>query len=687
VKELPEKIGRYEIRGRAGAGGMGLVLEGYEPELKRSVAIKFPKNLPGKAGELLRERFARESRSLSAIRHPNLITLYEVGEHEGRPYAVMEWIEGKTLDALVREGQPLTGSHAARLVAKVGMAAHYLHLNGYLHRDIKPENVLLRDGEPVLADLGLVKETGDDSGVNLTVQGSAIGTPDYASPEQIRGDHEVTGPRSDVFGLGATLYYLLTGKPPRGEGRSIAQFLAQQIPPPTRHRPDLDPALSDLCRRSLARDPQRRFRSAQSFADSLIRWALMHDQGQAIYGKGFASLWDEEDRFRGSTERALEDPPPSPAWLLPTGLSTAAIGILALIGSLVLVASTTPDPDSVGGGAPAAAGEVELSRARLEATAARLDLDQARREIDDLVRVALKRDEGRLPQELTSDARVQHLRDRLQGVRQRLHALEDRYPSTARTPSWYTAIPVERRPRLPLPPGVEFGEHRSYHLHESGVELRYVQQGNLKRSSGEIVEIPRGFFLSVHEVSLEEYVRFSDETGHPLPPGLSRPGLLKEAYPVVNVSFRDASAYARWARARLPTESEWEFVSGGGRGQDWPWGDSPQFSLANLATPGDPYPRLSPRGAFEGGASREGLQDLVGNISEWVADEVDPRVSLRSHSQKPLLSTQETGVPLRRVVGGNYRSQPRARAAMFRDAHAPDHRSELIGFRLAISGN
>ena len=674
MDELPDKIGRYEVRGRAGAGGMGLVLEGYEPELKRSVAIKFPKDLPGKAGELLRERFARESRSLSAIRHPNLITLYEVGEHEGRPYAVLEWIEGQTLDALVREGRPLPESQAARLVAKVGMAAHYLHLNGYLHRDIKPENVLLRDGEPVLADLGLVKETGDEVGSNLTIQGAAIGTPDFAAPEQIRGDHDQTGPQSDVFGLGATLYFLLTGKPPRGESRTIPQFLAQRIAPPTRHRPELDPALSDMCRRALARDPSRRFRSAQSFADSLIRWALIRDQGQAIYGKGFARLWDEEDQVRGAAERE-EDLPPQPAWILPLGLGSAAIGILALIASATLVWSSTPSST------PAAAGsevEVQLKDSNLE-------LEQAKREVADLLEKNLRLGASTTPEELLPEPRLQALRRRIRALRADLHELQARDPQRVDPPSWFTAIPLPRRPQLPLPRGLTFGEEPlTYVLQEAEVELRYLYPGSLTRADGQKVSISRGFFLSTYEVSVREYLRFCDETGHPFPPKIERPAVGTVVYPVSYVSYSEATAFARWARARLPSESEWEFAAGGDRGSAWPWGDTRQLELANLASPADAYARIAPRGAHPRGASRAGIQALAGNLSEWVADEVDPLESLRSPGQHPLLSSQETGTPLRRAVGGSFRSLPQPRVSDYRQAWSADYRSGQIGFRLAV---
>lgn len=693
--DLPETIGRYQIRGKAGAGGMGLVFEGYEPDLKRSVAIKFPRDLPGDAGKLLRERFARESRSLSAIRHPNLITLYEVGEHEGQPYAVLEWIEGDTLDAKVRGGSPLGESEAAHIVAKVAMAAHYLHLNGYLHRDIKPENVLLRDGEPVLADLGLVKETGGEASneAALTIAGSAIGTPDYAAPEQIRGDHDQTGPRSDVFGLGATLYFLLTGHAPRGESRSIGQFLAQQIPPPTRHRPSLDAKLSDLCRRALARDPKRRFRSAQSFADSLIRWALLHDQGQAIYGRGFASLWEDEDRFRGHADRADDDPAPPAAWILPVGLASATVGILALALSLGVVGQAAarakpldPQPSALIPGA-------ELVQARLDARLAERDLTIARQEIEAL-QLELREIEtstGELTRGLAAEPRVKLLRERLKKVRglcrelQAVNPLTEVESLTLARP-WFLDLPQEERPPLPLPPGVSMTPSKgTYLLADSKVRMVWVPAGSFPRTPDDKVAIRHGFFIGETEISRSQFLLFCDETGHPLPPSLFRPSAgLQDTLPVNNVSHVDAMAYAKWTVARLPSESEWEYAARGPSGLAWPWGTERDLSRCNIGSERDPFPRLAPPGSLLEGASPFGALHMAGNLSEWVADETDDREE-RSSTERPLRLVQASQHARHRTVGGNYRSKARTQLDDYRRVSRPEFRSVLLGFRIALT--
>jgi formylglycine-generating enzyme required for sulfatase activity len=619
--EVPDKIGSYEVLGPAGEGGMGLVFLAKEPGLDRRVAIKFPKDAPGEAGELLRERFARESRTLSAVRHPNLITLYEVGEHEGRPYAVMEWIEGSTLDHKVRQEGALDPSFAARLVAKVAMATHYLHLNGYLHRDIKPENILLREGEPVLADMGLVKNTYDDDGdASLTIAGRALGTPDYAAPELVKGDLEAMGPRSDVFGLGATLYFSLTGRAPRGPSPTIKEFLAQQVAPPTRYRKDLDPALSDLCRRALSLSPDLRFRSAQSFADALIRWAMIKDQGKAIYGKGFATLWQEEQPFDGFGSRPLDLGPSAVArWALPLSVMLAGVGLLTFGLTAYLVMSEPPRtlvlrpkqaPLSPGDPraelAKAKAAWMRVNRSHLEETKAlRGELARAKRDLEEQVKEALA------ARPLAEGARLEALRQELQTLRRRLKTLaasQQEFTDFARkeAPHWFTILPNTRRPALPLPPGVVWGsEPKRYRHPMTQSDLVWVPPSTAGRID------TAGFFVGVHEVTQAQFLEFCDQTGHGIPAGLAR-GEQEDALPVANLTYQDAVAYCRWAGVRLPNDCEWLLAALGPKEQDWPWGHFPDETCWS--------DRPLPVGSLPQGASPYGALDFASNVSEWVSE-------------------------------------------------------------------
>ncbi|MBL4845495.1 MAG: SUMF1/EgtB/PvdO family nonheme iron enzyme [Planctomycetes bacterium] len=663
--ELPKQIGTYKVVRKAGAGGMGLVLEAHDPQLNRRVAIKFPHEAEGETGRLLRERFTREAKSLSAIRHPNLITLYEVGEHEGRPYAVLEWIEGKTLQHKVETEGPLDEGLAARMVAKLAMATHYLHLNGYLHRDIKPENVLLREGEPVLADMGLVKDTYEDPNAQaLTIAGRALGTPDYAPPELIRGDLEATGPRSDVFGLGATLYFLLTGRAPRGNSPTIKQFLAQQIAPAKRYREDLDPVLSDLCRRSLALTPARRFRSAQSFADSLIRWAMIRDQGKAIYGKGFASLWEEEASFEGFADRPpdLESPRDTP-WIYPVSILLAAAGVATFAASTYLVMdidSTKPISSARQATEERQANTLEEAQGKIRRLKQihTAELAEHRRwvkfyqdartkqlgEVREQMRVAESVRLVRLRRELAA-ARKQSLREK--------RSLRLMHSKAAKPPAWWTALRADQRPASLLPAGVTWGSQPGRYEHPvDGSELVWLPPSRNPKVAS--------VFVGVYEVTRAQYHHFCDETGHIAPAAEADSNL---RHPVVNVSYKDAQAYCRWAGGRLLGDSEWFSAALGPRARDWPWGAGLAGFLQN--TSGVPIDV----GSCPEGASPCGAMDFAGNASEWVSSPKDP------------------DKPGQLILGNSFLQDGLARLRSARRRKLSDYRSLDVGFRIAVSAD
>jgi serine/threonine-protein kinase len=208
---LSGRFGNYELIARIAAGGMGVVYKARQLGLERVVAIKV---LP--FGTFTRDEFIRrfqlEAGAAARLRHPNIVTIYEVGRADGFPFFSMEYVEGATLADLVRGG-PLEPGRAVRLVRAVAEAIHYAHQQGILHRDLKPSNVLVDAlDQPRITDFGLARNLADDS--ELTVSGQALGSPNFMPPEQAEGRHKEMTPRSDVYALGAMLYYLLTGRPP-----------------------------------------------------------------------------------------------------------------------------------------------------------------------------------------------------------------------------------------------------------------------------------------------------------------------------------------------------------------------------------------------------------------------------------------------------------------------------------------
>ncbi|HLF94514.1 MAG TPA: serine/threonine-protein kinase, partial [Planctomycetota bacterium] len=201
------KIGKFELRGELGRGGMGVVYRAWQPDLQRTVALKV---ISAGTDPAFKERFLREARLASRLRHPNIVAVYEYGEEGGNAFFAMDHIQGASFDVAMKD-RPIAEN--ARLLATIARALHHAHAQGLVHRDIKPQNILVgSDGTPYLTDFGLARELNAQS--PLTVTGQILGTPAFMSPEQARGGKAELGPASDLYSLGAVLYVVLTGRPP-----------------------------------------------------------------------------------------------------------------------------------------------------------------------------------------------------------------------------------------------------------------------------------------------------------------------------------------------------------------------------------------------------------------------------------------------------------------------------------------
>jgi WD40 repeat protein/tetratricopeptide (TPR) repeat protein/tRNA A-37 threonylcarbamoyl transferase component Bud32 len=273
---LPACIGRYEIRGQIGAGGMGTVYRAFDPQLQRDVAVKVPKfNGPEAHQAVARQRFLREARAAAPIRHKHVCPIHDVGEHHGVPYVVMAYVAGMSLaQRLAAGGRFEDVQEAVALARQVAEALEVVHGHGIIHRDLKPGNILLdKDGQAVLTDFGLARSCDDSE--HLTADGALLGTPAYMAPEQASLTLGPTGPWTDIYSLGVVLYQMLTGRLPfEGPTLEVIYKIAQETPPrPTQHRPDLDPALEGILLKALARRGQERYPGARAFGDVLGQWA------------------------------------------------------------------------------------------------------------------------------------------------------------------------------------------------------------------------------------------------------------------------------------------------------------------------------------------------------------------------------------------------------------------------------
>jgi len=270
------ELGDYELLEEVGRGGQGVVFRARQKSLNRTVALKVI-SLGQWASQAHLKRFRREAEAAASLDHPSIVPIYEVGERDGSCYFSMKFIEGGQLDEVVRR-EPMSIRRAVGLIAKLARTVHYAHEHGILHRDIKPGNILLDGkGEPHLTDFGLARLVETESTVTRTLE--VLGTPSYMAPEQAIGNNADLTSATDVYGLGAVLYQLLTRHPPFAGGttyETIRLLLDTEPRPPRLLNPKVDRDVSTICLKCLEKDPQRRYSSALTLAEDLEHW-LKHE--------------------------------------------------------------------------------------------------------------------------------------------------------------------------------------------------------------------------------------------------------------------------------------------------------------------------------------------------------------------------------------------------------------------------
>ena len=594
--------GKYRLEERIGVGGMGAVYRATRLLIGDTVAVKLMHADFVRDAEA--ERFRREAQAAARLKHPNAVGVYDFGlTQDGTLYLVMELVEGESLRQLIKRQGVLEPAIACEIIRQVCAALDEAHRRHIVHRDIKPDNVIVdttgKSPRVKVLDFGVAKLR-DVPTTTLTQTGSVVGTPHYMSPEQCLG--EDLDQRSDIYSAGIVLYEMLCGAVPFNAPISTAVIVqhVNQPPPPLRGKnPAVTPALERAILHALEKRREDRPQSAGAFAGEV---------GEALLGHAWTEevTWDAAGAGTfGSEELTLD------AGVYGAQPNAGGAPRPPVSGAQFAATEVLRPPASVSGSANPVAGLNHFPRAggasmRSMRTAFVIGTTAL------LVLLGI----GGTAVWLTrggevdgaSDAKGSNARQGTQPVPERRSKTSGAKEAAAEGGGADPARGGRGQPQPP--PGMSYVP--------GGIFTMGSNAGDeYERPAHKVTLSP--FFIDKYEVTCEEYARFLAETNHPRLPigwrGRSCPDG-SGRMPVRGVSWDDASAYARWAGKRLPTEEEWELAARGTDARRYPWGDDWRPGLANA----DGRSGAAEVGQY-GGASPSGAFDMVGNVWEWTASQ------------------------------------------------------------------
>jgi serine/threonine protein kinase len=633
-----ETVGPYRIIEEVGQGGMATVFKAYHPALDRYVAVKVLAPAFKNDRNFL-SRFHREARIVARLDHPNIIPIYDYAEHEGTPYLVIRYVEGKTLKEVLRGGL-LPPRQVLVIVRPVAEALAYAHTQGVLHRDIKPSNIIIGDdGRIYLTDFGLARMMQAD--VSTSSQDAIIGTPQYISPEQGKG--EPVGTHSDIYSLGIVLFEMLTGRVPFSTNSPYAVIHDQIYTPPplpSSINPDISPGLDWVLLKALAKDPSARFENATNLLGAVER---------AIEPEPDIIPPSVPQHFQGAFAKFF------PIIILIAGVLT--LGTIYALAEHYNAAVPVDSPTLI-----AASSTVGQSIAPPPQVAQTTSIS---------VPTEQMQTPSSLPTSMPTDASIV-------------------FP---------TRIPIPATPTITLtptplaPPGMVFIPAGVFWMGASPND----GQADTNEKPGHLIDLS-AFAIDEFEVSNAEYSKCVTEGVCMLPRGVYSPQSPQMAFgnpefddlPVVFVTQGMASQYCAWQGKRLPYEAEWEKAARGSTDQRiYPWGNTWDGEKANAA---QTNAKLAPITAYSPiGCSPFGACNMSGNAAEWIADYYGANFypdSIRNVFppnliHDPINWNSDSGKFV--VRGGSFKSSPFDARVSKRGAESGDVATDDLGFRCAKS--